>query len=122
MRLTGSCIESVVTCDRMDCDCWSLSTVLLLPEDATLRICLISSSSCGELLIYLLMSVSANSRVLNADIALPSSLDVLWSTAHRGMVEETRRDLIVGWMGSWSDHGLLLPDERYFGQAAGFSV
>ena len=94
--MVGSPVESVETRERVDCACCSFSTVLLLPDAVIFRYCLMSSSRCGVSSMKRLMSFSANSRVLNAVIALPSSCDVSLSAAHSGNVDDLRSSSIVG--------------------------
>ena len=55
-----------------------------------------SSSCCGVESMKRLMSFSANSKVLNAAIAFPSSFDVSLSAAHSGNVDDLRSSSIVG--------------------------
>ena len=96
IRMVGSLVESVETRKRADCACCSFSTVLLLPDPVIFRNCLMSSSCCGAELMKRLMSFSANSRVLNAAIAFPSSCDVSLSATHSGIVDDLRSSSIVG--------------------------
>ena len=96
IRMVGNFVESVETKDSVDCACCSFSTVLLLPDAAIFKNCLISSSCCGVELMNRLISLSANSKVLKAVIAFPSSCDVSLFAAHSGIVDDRRSSLIVG--------------------------